>query len=126
MSAIDLNTLVPDLLDLGFSLGAQVTATVTFTHPTGTTYDPATGVHTLATQTATATAILKTYSARETDGERIKVGDRQAIIRMSELSAITSKGTEDTLTIGGAVWQVVDFMIDPTNSVYRAQIRKAA
>ena len=122
--AIDLNNLVPGLFDLGFELAGQIQVPSTYTARTAAVYDPATGATTETNQTASCRPIYQAYKGREIDNERVLVGDRKAIIKMSELTGITTKSKQDTLTFGGEDWHIVDFEIEPTGNVMKAQIRK--
>jgi hypothetical protein len=122
--ALDIKGLTGNLVDLGFELAGQITASVTFTHRTGAVYDPSTGSTAETEETASVDAILQSYRSNEIDGDRIRVGDRRAIIKQSALTGITAFDQQDTITIGEERWQVVDFSVDPAEGVWKGQLRK--
>jgi hypothetical protein len=124
--AIDLNSLVPSLVDVGFELADQIVLPCTYTHTTAGGYNPTTGTSTPTTQTASPGVILTSYKAEEIDGSKVREGDRKAVIKAAELSAITSVRMDDTITVtaSGDVWQVKDWKLDPTETVYQMQVRK--
>lgn len=122
--AIDLNALVPSLVNLGFDLADQIVLAGTYTHTTAGNYDPSLGTISPTVETASVNALLASYKASEIDGVKIKVGDRKAVLKASELTGITSVRLDDTLTVGGEKWQVVDFIKDPTGTVYQMQVRR--
>lgn len=124
--ALDIKGLAGSLVDLGFELAGQILVTAVYTHRTATTYDPTTGAKTETKEEATVKAILQPYTEREIDGDRIRIGDRRAIIKRSELRGISEFSQQDTLTIGTEDWQFIDPGYDPADAVLKGQIRKIA
>jgi hypothetical protein len=121
---LDLNGMVPDLVDLGFDLAEDVVFAATYTHTTAGGYDPATGTLTPTTETASPGVILQNYTAKEIDGTQVRQGDRKAVIKAAELSAITAIALDDTILAQSQTWQVKDFILDPTGTVYQMQLRR--
>jgi len=122
--AIDLNSLVPDMVDLGFDLADQIVVSATYTHTTSGGYDPATGGLTPVVQEPTVNVLEAVYKANEIDGDVVKIGDKKMIVRASELSTVTSVRLDDRITISGVIWQIVNFKFDPTETVYIFQVRR--
>jgi len=124
--ALDIKGLAGGLVDLGFSLAGQILVTCVYSHRTAAVYDPTAGTTAETTEEATVKAILQPYSEREIDGDRIRIGDRRAIIKRSELKGISEFSQQDTLTIGTERWQFIDPGYDPADAVLKGQIRKIA
>jgi hypothetical protein len=97
---------------------------VTYTSRTSAGYNPALGTVTPVEETASPEAIVQTFSTREVDGDLVRKGDKKALIKASELSTITKPGLADKVTISAVVWQIVEFELDPTGTLYTFHIRK--
>ncbi len=67
--------------------------------------------------------IVGAYSQRETDGQKVRVGDEKLLIKAADLEAIIP--TVDDYLVAGAVKRlVVDIKLDPTGTLYTVQARK--
>lgn len=112
-----------DMAQVAIDLLTEFGATITLPRTTGASIDPITGVETSGTDaTVTTTGILKRYPDSMIDGTRIQTGDRILILTSEQTPT-----TDDTPTIGGENWTVVNIeTVSPagTNLVFFVQVRK--
>jgi len=121
---IDLNGLIPTLVSVGYDLASDIVVSASYAHTSATAYDPSTGGAGATTQTDTVDVITSPVSEMVIDGDRVKAGDMQIVIRKTEFANVTEWMKDDKITIGVDVWQVVEFKVDPTDSVMIIIARK--
>jgi hypothetical protein len=121
---IDLNGLIPTLVDVGYDLAFDIVETASYAHTSATAYDPSTGSAGATTQTDVVDVITSPVNEKIVDGDRVKAGDQQIVIRKTEFVNVTDWMKDDKLTIGSDVWQVISIRTDPTDSVLIIIARK--
>src|SRR3990167_4445684 len=80
------------------------------TNPTSTSY--------------TAEGLVEFYTAKEVDGDRIKVGDRKIALFGSTIEGAQVPEPNDQITIDGSTYLVVDVGYDYAAAIYTCQGRK--
>lgn len=78
---------------------------VTITRQSASAYDPATGAATVTTSAQTGYGAIFDYGDKQIDGTVIKIGDKHLLLSASE---ITAPILNDTVTVGGIVYTVVE------------------
>lgn len=96
--------------------------TVTFTAVGEPVIDPTTGDVTRITTTETPEALLTRYGQQEVDGVRITARDRKLLIPQSELTV--DPEVVSTVTIAGAVWDVIDVQEVNNSGAWELQVRQ--
>ena len=86
-------------------------------------YDPTTGKVGGGYGDLPCTVSLQSWAQSQITGEVVKVGDRKALVRGSELGFEPS--SDDRITIDSKVWNVMGYSTDPAGIVYTLHIRAA-
>lgn len=107
-------------VNTAFKVLAELVETVTVL--TGTSeYDPTTGIVTEGTA-ETPAALFLTY--KKYDGERIKPGDQQLLIKVASLQ--TELDPQMTiLRANGKKYALTEVVMDPTSTIYICNARRA-
>lgn len=119
-----LGSIARTVTNLAFDLAGEITVTHVYHTATSVAYSAATGTPTPTEQTATVSAIVGTYTHKETDGQHIRFGDEKLTVKASELGAIVPS-PDDYLVAGSVRRNVVSIQRDPTGTIYILQTRKA-
>lgn len=129
--SIDIQKTVTQVFSTIKAVTPQVVKSVLYKRVTGTpTYNTTTGETTATVTSHTVDAILVQFKQREKEydlfnGRKgiIEKGDLKALIPYSSLSFEPS--LEDTITIDGVDWLVVDYGFDPTiQALHTIQVRR--
>lgn len=83
---------------------------LTLTRNTAGAYNPATGESTVTTTTQTGTGAVFDYGTKNIDGTLIQAGDKKLLLSAfnSAGAALTAPVINDTVTIGGVVYTIVE------------------
>jgi hypothetical protein len=117
------------LLQTAFQMGGDsqtLGRTVTYQTFTTPLYNTLTGdVTTPAPSTATVTAVLVGYTAREVLPDVVLATDQKALILKSALDALAlTPQTRDVVVIDTVPWRVVSIQLDPASVTFILQIRR--
>lgn len=90
-------------------------------------YDPTTGVQTVAESTTTFRVFLVAVKQSEVDGTKVQLEDKKAIFDRQGFPFAPK--TEDLIRIGGTGedagdWEVVGTLREPSESIYILQVRR--
>jgi hypothetical protein len=121
---MSLKDTIQDAVESAFEALDDVPESCTYTQTTSSTYAPATGVDTPATNTQTGVPVVfDVYSTRDIDGERIRASDQKALIAANDI-VVTPK-VEDTITrADGTIWTVEEVATDPATAMWELRVRK--
>jgi hypothetical protein len=122
---IDLNGLVPNLVNIGYDLAADIVVPGTYTQTVSTAYDPATGALGATTAADVVDIIRSPFRSREIDGTIVKTGDERFVIRSSEFVNVSVPSLDDRISVGSDVWEVMKTSRDPTGSVFQMHVRRS-
>ena len=104
-----------------FRQSGDIVIPATLRRSSGGAYDPVTGSTAGTTVDIPCGIVLDSWEQRQIDGDVVRVGDRRAFVRASELGIEPS--TDDQLVIGGRTWQVLAVSTDPALVLYELHVR---
>lgn len=121
---LPLTAIAQSVVGQAFDLAGEIVVACVYHQATSVAYAPATGTPTPTNATANIGAIIALYEFKKIDGDRVRFGDEQATVKISEMGGIIPS-PDDYLIAGSVRRNVVDIKRDPTGTVYMLQVRKA-
>ncbi len=105
-----------------FSVIDELLVDVTYTRITVGAYDTATGKPAKTSVPYALKGLVENYKAQDADGSLVKRTDLRLTIRQTELAFMPS--IEDTVTVTGQKYKVVDIKPDTGNVLWLLQLRR--
>lgn len=88
------------------------------------TYDPSLGTNSVVDTDYPLTVVFTRFEETEVDHNVVLTDDIKMIVQTADMSVVPNTGT-DRVVRGGEVYEIINFKVDPSKSVYFVQLRSA-
>ena len=131
--SLDIQGLVSNGLNIVFTQLAQLVKQTSFKKLADVAYDTSTG-EVVATEEEMLIGCLFLDSEQvdgrfayggEIQGDAVEVGDKKLLIQAKDLVFELSKDLLVTKIVDSSKWAIVNYKVDPTESLYEVHIRRA-
>ena len=120
---MSMKALITSSVGVAFGAIGDLKATVDYQSSGGTTYDPVTGIISRNDTVISMAVVLSGYSQQEMVKSPIVIGDQKMLCQAEDLGV--EPKSEDQVVINGSTWEIVDFFLDVSESIYTFQLRKS-
>lgn len=122
---IALGKIVQTAADVAFDLVGEIVLACSYKQINDAGFNATAGTTTPTFTTAAVNAIFLGFSQKETDGVKVRTGDKRVFIKGSEIGSI-EPNVDDVIveTVALTQWQVINIEIDPTRKLFAFQVRK--